>query len=159
MALVVNTLDTGSDEATHYARTELQTKLAWLQLEIAESDLLVREQEEQMEALQAELLQADLEFGELQEDTGQTIESLLEQQPLLETTARRALLTLGTAAVPVLVDLLAEELANIRGWSARLLGEIGTAAADAEPELMKLLSDPDEAVRRQARQSLSDIKD
>ena len=49
------------------------------------------------------------------------------------------------AALPALIVALHDSDANVRGWSAQVLGEMGPDAKSAMPELITLLSSPDEA--------------
>ena len=75
-----------------------------------------------------------------------------------ETTVRHALdalVTLGPAAVPRLVDALKHE--KLRGQVAYILGQMGPAAAPATPALAKLIADKDERVALEAAVALANI--
>ncbi len=75
-----------------------------------------------------------------------------------ETTVRNALdalVTLGPAAVPRLVDALKHE--KLRGQVAYILGQMGPAAAPAAPALAKLIADKDERVALEAAIALAKI--
>ena len=82
---------------------------------------------------------------------------MLEQQQVLDATARRAFTQLGAAAVPVLVDLLSDERADVRIWSASVLGGLGEEGNDAVPALMGMLVDENKTVRDQAKRSLEQL--
>jgi HEAT repeat protein len=53
-------------------------------------------------------------------------------------------------ALPALVVALQDSEANVRGWSAQAIGEIGAGAKGAVPDLITLLSNPDEGSRNSA---------
>ena len=119
---------------------------------------MILEQSQEIDELKGELEIAESELAEFDEQAGEVLDSLVDQHRVLESTARTALAKLGMFAVPVLVELLSDDRADVRGWSATVLGEIGPDAADAIPDLRILLSDPFEAVRRQAQESLAEIE-
>ncbi len=60
-------------------------------------------------------------------------------------------------AVPTLLDLLREANAKDRRLAAWTLGYLGAAAAEAIPALLVAVSDPDEGVRKMAREALDKI--
>jgi len=64
------------------------------------------------------------------------------------------LASIGAESVPVLVEHLTHQRAEIRRWAATVLGEIGPDANDAIPALMHASSDEDPGVREAARRSL-----
>ena len=53
-------------------------------------------------------------------------------------------------ALPALVVALQDSDANVRGWSAQAIGDIGADAKSAVPDLITLLSNPDEGSRNSA---------
>jgi len=53
-------------------------------------------------------------------------------------------------ALPALVVALQDSEANVRGWSAQAIGEMGADAKGAVPDLITLLSNPDEGSRNSA---------
>jgi HEAT repeat protein len=61
-------------------------------------------------------------------------------------------------SVPTLSKLLSHPEVGIRALAARTLGQIGVAAADAEPALNRALHDDNPAVRRAAEQALGKIR-
>ncbi len=72
-------------------------------------------------------------------------------------------------ALPTLVAALEDNDAQVRGWSAQAIGDIGPDAATAVPDLVRLLSDDDEGARNSAcialrfigpaaKQALPDLK-
>ncbi len=76
----------------------------------------------------------------------------IDQNIEVATNGERALGVLSNYA-----DLDADERADVRFFSAYVLGEIGADADEATTTLLSLLSDPDEGVREQSRQALSKI--
>ena len=62
-----------------------------------------------------------------------------------------------TAAIPDLITCLHDEHASVRKQAAWTLGSMGRLAADAVPELNKLLKDPEVEVRAAAAEALSYI--
>ncbi len=68
-----------------------------------------------------------------------------------------ALLRMGPATVPSLVQSLSHPSPEVRGKVAHLLGRLGRDAAEAIPALQSLLSDPDETVRAESQEALAAI--
>ena len=61
-------------------------------------------------------------------------------------------------AIPALIGALGDKEAGVRRLAARALGRIGPGAGEAIPELKRLAAeDPDETVRRYARDALVKI--
>jgi HEAT repeat protein len=63
-----------------------------------------------------------------------------------------------SAAVPVLMDALAETNLDVRCLAVQALGAIGAAAAPATSKLKKLLKDKEEEVREAAESALGSIE-
>jgi HEAT repeat protein len=61
----------------------------------------------------------------------------------------------GITAVPVLVERLSDERVEARRWAAKALGAIGPEAQEANTPLRRLLSDPDQTVREEAKRALA----
>jgi len=61
------------------------------------------------------------------------------------------------ACLPALVTALNDGDANVRGWSAQAIGEIGPEAAEAVPALVTLLKKEDEGSRNSAAIALRGI--
>lgn len=68
-----------------------------------------------------------------------------------------ALMRVGEAAVPSLIQSLTHPAAEVRGKVVHLLGKIGPAAAEACPALQKLQNDSDPTVRAAAAAALDAI--
>jgi HEAT repeat protein len=60
-------------------------------------------------------------------------------------------------AIPGLIRMLADSVARVRRDAVRSLGQIGRPALESVPEIKKLLSDPEENVRKAARTALVKI--
>ncbi len=69
-----------------------------------------------------------------------------------------ALIAIGKPAVKVVMKMLRESRATVRGEGARILGGIGPPAKRAISALKKLLSDPDFNVRFKAEDAIKRIK-
>jgi HEAT repeat protein len=65
-----------------------------------------------------------------------------------------ALVRLGSAAVPSLLQTLVHPAPEMRAKAAHILGKLGPIAAEAKPLLEKLLQDKDEAPRSAAAEAL-----
>lgn len=82
-------------------------------------------------------------------------------KPLAEWTeqeaAADALGRIGAAAVPELVQALANPDPAVREKAVGVLGRMGADAAPAVPNLVKLLNDPDPVVRKAAARTLGRI--
>jgi HEAT repeat protein len=61
------------------------------------------------------------------------------------------------AALPILLELLADSSAQSRKLAAWTLGNLGQQAVEAVPTLRKALQDSDEGVRNMTRQALDKI--
>ena len=64
---------------------------------------------------------------------------------------------LGASAVPLLVEVLGDDQASARAWSAWVLGQIGPEAAVALPELEQRLEDEDATVVQSAAEAIRRI--
>ena len=59
--------------------------------------------------------------------------------------------------VPTLNRLLSHPETKIRALTSRVLGQLGPTASDAESALNRTLRDPEEVVRKAARQAMEQI--
>ena len=75
----------------------------------------------------------------------------------LEHSAVNALASIGAAAVPALLEMLADPDPALRSDAARAIARIGSDARDAVPQLTAALGDPDVNVRRYAARALGSI--
>lgn len=132
----------------------LEQEFKQLKTELERSESLELEQMQQVSQLKAELAETEAQITAIREQANTELLMLLEQQQLLESTSRQAFTQLGAVAVPVLVDLLRDERAEVRAWATSVLGGMGPNGQDAVPALMGLLVDNSEMVRDQAKQSL-----
>lgn len=64
-----------------------------------------------------------------------------DPNPAVWSKAADGLCRMGTAAIPVMIELLTSADENIRGYMAWALGKFGSAADSAVPALLKLLTD------------------
>ncbi len=104
----------------------------------------------ELEALKGELAEADLEIAILRDDADREVADLFRSELVLQAAAADAIVRTGAAAVPALLELLKAESSDVRRWSARVLGEMGPAAADAVPALNAATNDEDPGVRNAA---------
>jgi hypothetical protein len=72
--------------------------------------------------------------------------------------ATQALVATGSAAVPALLDRLADADPDVRQWAANVLGQIGPDASLAVEALLQALNDEIEVVREAARVALDRIE-
>jgi chromosome segregation ATPase len=119
-------------------------------------------EESTVSELKNELRQARAELAELETEaaaSGLRILELEERQERFEALAGLALLEAGAVAVPSLIELLSDPRAEIRRWSAMLLGDMGRDAEPAVEALQEALADSNETVRSAARKALNQIAD
>jgi hypothetical protein len=136
------------------ANGELHEDLERLIKQHEESESQADEQDEEWETLVVELAATDEEITRLKQESEIEFRVLLAQKEAFEAVASRALTLIGSESVPVLVEHLSHQRADIRQWAATVLGEIGADAHEATPALIDALSDDDAGVREAARQSL-----
>jgi len=144
----------GLNNEDEVANGELHEDLERLKEQRQENELQAREQDDELRELVAELAATDEEIARLKQESEIEFRVLLAQKEAFETVASRALVIIGSEAVPVLVEQLSHPRADIRQWAARVLGEIGPDANEATPALIDALSDSDAGVREAARHSL-----
>jgi hypothetical protein len=151
----------GDDEALEErerVKEKIDSEMEALKAELQLSEFLEQEQSAQLEELQDELIRADMEITALQLEAEAQIDALVEDKQALESAASQALVEAGAAATPALTEFLSDSRPDVRGWAAFVLGEIGSEAQDAVPELQNLLADPVERVRQQAQTALNRIQ-
>ncbi len=158
---VLALLDMGADGEPNEARLtvgrNLEQEFKQLKTELGLSESLELEQMQQVEQLKAELAATESQIASIRAQADAELLMLLEQQRLLDATARRAFTQLGATAVPVLVGLLSDDRAEVRAWAASILGGLGANGQDAVPALMGMLVDDNESVRNQAKRSLEQL--
>ena len=88
----------------------------------------------------------------LEPRTLKPLENWTEQEAAADALGR-----IGAAAVPSLVDALANPDPAVRHKSVAVLGRMGPEAAAAVPALIKLLDDPDPDVRKATARTLGQI--
>jgi len=161
IATLLELLDADAGERSIEDRQQLgknlEQEFKQLKTELERSEALELEQTQQVAQLKSELAATESEIAAIREQTNVELLTLLEQQQVLEATSRRAFTQLGAAAVPVLVELLSHERADVRAWSASILGGLGMDGQEAVPALMGLLVDTDKMVRDQAKLSLEQL--
>lgn len=133
---------------------ELHEDMERLIKQYEDNELLASEQEDEWKALVVELAATDEEIARLKQESEIEFRVLLAQKEAFEAVASRTLAEIGLESVPVLVEHLSHQRADIRQWAATVLGEIGADANEATPALIDALSDNDAGVREAARQSL-----
>jgi chromosome segregation ATPase len=147
----------GNSEVRQLLGSDLEKELKQLKAELERSESLELEQMQQVVQLRSDLAATEVEIAELRKQTNDELLSLLEHQQVLDATARRAFTRLGSVAVPVLVESLGDENADVRIWAASVLGDLGADGQDAVPALMGMLIDTDKLVRDQAKRSLDQL--
>jgi glycosyltransferase A (GT-A) superfamily protein (DUF2064 family) len=158
IAMVLALLDMDSDGESSEARQtlgrNLEQEFKRLKTELERSESLELEQMQQVVELKSELAETESEIASIREQADAEMLALLEQQQLLDATSRRVFTQLGADAVPVLVELLGDDRADVRVWAASVLGGLGSNGHDAIPALLGMLVDKNETVRDQAKRSL-----
>ncbi|MBC8875889.1 MAG: HEAT repeat domain-containing protein [Planctomycetes bacterium] len=156
--------------AEHFAKTgerspdsgvangELHGDLERLKEQRQESESQAQREEEELKQLVADLTATDEEIAQLRQEAELEFSVLLAEKEAFEAVASRALVTVGSEAVPILIEDLSHSRADIRQWAATVLGEIGADAREAIPPLVGAMSDDvDPGVREAARRSLDMI--
>lgn len=85
------------------------------------------------------------------------IEKLTDSDTRIRRDAADALVTIGSSAVPALIDALDNQDKNVRWCAASVLGDIGAEAKPAVPALVDALKDKDGLVRLYATLALGNI--
>lgn len=78
-------------------------------------------------------------------------------QPSVATSAARALSRIGSDSVPVLVEAMHDDNAEVRRLAVFVLGEIGPSAGAAVPAILEVMLQGDTELQRSALHSLSRI--
>ncbi len=85
------------------------------------------------------------ERPEMSSDSDQKLSDLVahmrDPNPVVWSKAADELCRMGTVAIPVMIEFLASDDENIRGYMAWALGKLGPPANTAIPGLLKLLTD------------------
>lgn len=139
----------GDDERVAASRAELERLTAGLsQGEQRDSEL-----EAELIEVRRELDEANAELVEAQ------VSAFLRSQESVQSRADEALIAIGPAAVPYLVEALTDEQATTRKWAVELLGRIGADAAPAKDALWVVAEDQDLDVRQAALDALARIEE
>jgi hypothetical protein len=77
-----------------------------------------------------------------------------DSEDVVRSQARRAIVTIGEAGIPRLIEALDHPDAAVRASAATILGRFGQAANSAIPALTRLLEDPVSDVRSSADRTL-----
>jgi len=137
---------------------ELRGELERLRSDLNEARRQLRDYNEQIDWLTAELVQSQMELTEFQAGMDQDLIALFQRQQQLETAAANTLAEIGEPAVTALIDKLADERPVVRRWAVATLGRIGPPAREAVPVLSEMRSDPDVGVQREVLRSLAAIE-
>ena len=154
LELLENDVTVDGKAAREQVGKELEEDFNQLSAELVRSESLELEQTQQVEQLKLELAVTESEIAAMREQANAELLSLLEQQQIVDTTSRSAFAKMGSTAVPVLVEFLGDDRAEVRAWAASVLGSLGTNGQEAVPALMGMLVDNDQGVRDQAKRSL-----
>lgn len=158
MELFVQEPSTQRDEQTRDVKAKLEGNLTSLRKQLRESQVLSDEHAERLEALQLDLMQADLEIASLRERADREIAALIAERLTIEVAAGDALVRVGEAAVPPLIALLQHEQPEARLWAATVLGKLGLNATTALEPLHNVTNDRDPRVAAAARHALTLIE-
>lgn len=109
-----------------------------------------------VESLENELAAADWELAELKSKEEQTQAALLEATNRT-TSFQQALINRGEMAVPILIDMLANEDAELRVWAASALAEVGKSSPMAIDALLIAADDEDTQVQQSAVAAIASI--
>jgi hypothetical protein len=150
--------DEGGQEAAA-DRGELEAELRLVKEELEKSLVLETAMELRLNELTAELASANGRIAELEEEAGLEIAGLVDEGSFLRDAAATTLARVGAAAVPALVDMLADPRPEARKWAAEMLGALGPEGRDAIPSLIEALSDSDEEVRSSVLRALRSVRD
>lgn len=146
-----------TEEKSRENNAALQTELANLRKELQKHKTLDDRQKQELETLRFELSSTDREIRAVEQMTTLEINALLAEKAALERAATTALVRVGEAAVPILVNALADRRTPIRMWAARTLGEMGPVAVDAVPALLDISASSPPEVQAVIREALDAI--
>lgn len=136
---------------------QLNTEVERLRTDSIKSRTVAQEQQAELDLLMMELAVTDESITQLGEEAEAELAAMLEQKNAFETIVSAAFSQMGEDAVPILVDYLGHERADIRRWAAVTLGEVGPPAREAIPPLLDALRDGDPSVRDGAKGALEEI--
>jgi HEAT repeat protein len=143
--------------STNSGNNQLKTEVERLRADSDKSRAVAEEKQAELDLLMMELAVTDEEITQLEQESQQELELLLEERNTFETIVATAFAQLGEQAVTVLVNYLEHAQPDVRRWAAMALGEVGPAARDAIPPLLDALRDDDADVREAARQAIEKI--
>ena len=146
----------GTGDATPELRVTLDSELARLKQSFG-TPKTSEDHEQQLLQLQAELMQADLHLEVVEQQSQRELELVMSEKRTVEQAASDLIARCGATAIPLLVDLLADERVEVRRWAAKALGVVGPEARDASGVLRELLTDPDPTVRTEVERALAKI--
>ena len=158
MELLSEAADTDREQQTRDVKAKLEGDLTALRKQLRESQILIDEHSERLDVLRMELLQADLAIADLRERAEREIAALVGERLAIEVAAGDAMIQLGEEAVSPLTALLQHQHAEVRLWSATVLGELGLDATAAIELLNNLTSDRDTRVAAAAQHALTLIE-
>jgi chromosome segregation ATPase len=147
---------TGPPQETE--ETDLGEELTRLKDERSQKAELAKRLQDELDQLKLDLAGTDEEITQLRVASELEVGALEQEMQAFRTAASEILATVGAAAVPPLIQRLADPRASIRQWAAAVLGQIGPDARQATAELAELLTDRDPLVRQAARQALDRIQ-
>ncbi|MDA1053297.1 MAG: HEAT repeat domain-containing protein [Planctomycetota bacterium] len=158
MELLVQEPSADREVQTRDVKAKLEGDLTSLRKQLRESQVLSDEHTERLDAVRLDLMQADREIASLRERAEREIAALIGERLAIEVAAGEVLVQLGEGAVPPLTALLRHPQAEVRLWSATVLGKLGLNATTAIEPLNNLTNDPDTRVAAAARRALTLIE-
>lgn len=96
---------------------------------------------------------AEVEATRLREELV-ALTALSQRDAVVAGYASQAMVEMGDTAIPLLTAILSDEQADARAWAAWVLGQMGSSAAVATPDLEPLLNDDNEEVVEAASEAL-----
>ncbi len=122
-------------------------------------DLLAEQieaEEQTPESMETELALTEWELDQLR-STEEETRIALEESNNRNSTLQQSLLATGEAAIPILINILANEDAELRTWAAAGLAQVGKASPVAMDALLVAADDDDAQVREAAATAIEQM--
>jgi len=138
--------------------SELREEIEHLNRELLDADIQETESQEQIAYLRESLSKATDELQLLEDGTDLQLADFRSQQRKRDGRIGELLLRLGAESIPPLIDLLDEEDPQLQLWALQVLGRFGQEAEEAIQSISTFLEDPSPELRAAAKDAVDAIE-